>query len=158
LKKYADRYNLDPDRMIVWGESAGATIAQILTFSDPGAFPGDPELKDFEVKPLAGISWYGPSDFTGLVDHDQENSVKTRMFRYITGKNSYSAEDEEVLRALSPIYLVNKNSSPSLLMQGDNDHAVDISQATFLNARAREMEAEVDLLTVLPVNMTWRRS
>ncbi len=157
LKKNADKYQIDPDKIIVWGESAGAHIAQMLTFSDPEKFLGDPALANINVKPAAGISWYGPSDFTGSVVHDEQNSPKNRHLADITGKNSYSDDDFEALREVSPYFLVTKDSPPLLLMQGDSDQSVHLSHATLLNSKAQKLEAKVELIVVKNAGHNWRQ-
>ena len=157
LHNTAEKYHINPDRIIVWGESAGGHISQMLSFSDPEKFPGIPVPAGKDVRPLAGISWYGPSDFTGSLKDEVGNSLQNRHFRNITGKHSFSEEDMELLRDMSPLYQLDKSDPPLLLMQGDSDHAVHISHATHLNARAQELGAKVEFILVQNAGHNWRQ-
>ncbi len=157
LHNTAEEYYINPEQIIVWGESAGGHIAQMLTFSDPEKYPGIPIPDGKDVRPLAGISWYGPSDFTGSLKDEAGNSLQNRHFRNITGKRSFSEEDMELLRDMSPLYQLDKSDPPLLLMQGDSDHAVHISHATYLNARAQELGAKVEFILVQNAGHNWRQ-
>ncbi len=157
LQKHADNYHIDPAKIIVWGESAGGHIAQMLTFTDPEEFPGDPDLADVHIRPAGGISWYGPSDFTGSLIEEAGNSLQNRHLRNITGKNSYSDEDLYLVREMSPIFQLDSQDPPLLLMQGDSDHAVHLSHATKLDERAKELGADVELLVVTNAGHNWRQ-
>jgi len=157
LKENAEKYNIDPDNIFVWGESAGGHIAQMLTFSNSEDFPGDPELAKVMVKPAAGMSWYGVSDFTGAPVLEAGNSEKSRHHIRITGKNTYLEDDIETLREVSPYFLLKKDSPPLLLMQGDSDHAVHVSHATHINERSIELGAKLELLIVKNAGHNWRQ-
>jgi dipeptidyl aminopeptidase/acylaminoacyl peptidase len=129
----------------------------MLTFSDPRDFPGEPELADVGIRPAAGISWYGPSDFTQSLKQESGNSVRNRHLRNITGKQTYSDSDFETLRDVSPYFLVDSSDPPLLLQQGDSDHAVHLSHATHLDARAKEVGSIVELVIVENAGHNWRQ-
>lgn len=73
LRAYGSRYGpLDTDRIVAWGESAGAHIASML-----GVTCASPKGDDFEVgdhleqsSTVSGIvTYYGPSDFLQMDEH-----------------------------------------------------------------------------------------
>lgn len=73
LRAHADQYGpLDTDRIVVWGESAGAHMASMV-----GVTCASPKGDDFEVgdhldksSAVAGIvAYYGPSDFLQMDKH-----------------------------------------------------------------------------------------
>ncbi len=120
LKKHQDRLGLDMDRVVVFGSSAGSHLAQLLAWSEPDAFPGDPVLAPYDVKPVAGVSWYGPSDFrrTSLFDLGETAKFKPDHWaRFITKGDHFDYEelDETTRRitdALSPVTWLRKDSVP----------------------------------------------
>ncbi len=68
LRAHADEYNIDPDRIIVWGQSAGGHLCNILGVTD-----GVEELEgdvggnlDQSSKPLAVVDYYGMTDILQL--------------------------------------------------------------------------------------------
>ena len=68
LRAHADEYNIDPDKIIVWGQSAGAQLCNILGTTD-----GVEELEgevggnlEYSSKPLAVVDYYGMTDILDL--------------------------------------------------------------------------------------------
>ncbi len=68
LRANADKFNIDPDRIIVWGQSAGGHLANILGVSD-----GIEELEgnvggnlSYSSKPTAVVDYYGMTDILQL--------------------------------------------------------------------------------------------
>ena len=121
LKKHADEYGIDPNRIVVFGDSAGGQIVQILNFTAPDGFPGDADLSAYGVRPVAGISWYGPSDFTNvdLFKTDFSDKDPDRFGARITGNAGGFAANRKAFEEMSSYFWIRKNSPPMLLMQGD---------------------------------------
>jgi acetyl esterase/lipase len=76
LRRHAAEARLDPDRIVLWGESAGANIACVV-----GALSGrlapwdDPAAPDAPgpTPPVAAVvDWFGPTDFLAMDDHAAE--------------------------------------------------------------------------------------
>ena len=68
LRAHAEEFNIDPDRIIVWGQSAGGHLCNILGTTD-----GVEELEgevggnlEFSSKPLAVVDYYGMTDILEL--------------------------------------------------------------------------------------------
>ena len=64
LRKHADTLGIDPDRISIWGESAGGHLALMVGLSRGDAFPGADQLKGISSEVTRVCSWYGPTDFT----------------------------------------------------------------------------------------------
>ena len=75
LQTRADELGVDADRIVVWGESAGAHLAALL-----GLTAGRPDLVDLVggapvPAPAGVVDWYGPADLTALLVRAGESVV-----------------------------------------------------------------------------------
>jgi acetyl esterase/lipase len=43
MRLHADQFNIDPDRIILSGSSAGAGLSLLIAFQDDAALPNDPD-------------------------------------------------------------------------------------------------------------------
>jgi acetyl esterase/lipase len=158
LKKHAGRYGIDPNRIVVWGDSAGGQIVQMLTYAKPDHFRGDESLSTYDVRPVAGISWYGPSDFTDvrLFKTDLSDRVPDRFGPRITGTDGGYAAHPDAYREMSSYYWIAQDSPPLLLMQGDRDATIPYAHAVHLKAKADQIGADVRMITVKNAGHNWR--
>ncbi len=164
LKKHETELGLDMDRVVVFGPSAGGHIAQLLTFSDPTSFKGAEELAEYQVSPVAGISWYGPSDFRDealfIVEGDDGNYAPDHWARHITKQDHFSYTDastdvQETTEQLSPVWWLKKESAPLLHLHGDQDVIIPPKHAHHLEKTAQELGAPVDVIRVQGAGHGW---
>lgn len=160
LKKHAEKYGIDADRVVVWGDSAGGQLAQMLTLADPKTFIGDESLAGFDVVPMAGMSWYGPTDFTdvNLFKTDLSDKNPDRFGFRITGKDGGFAKFPHEYKTMSPYYWVKKNSPPLLLLQGDTDATIPYGHAPHLKKKADQIGADVEMIIVKNAGHNWRKA
>jgi acetyl esterase/lipase len=160
LKKHAGRYGIDPERVVVWGDSAGGQLAQMLTYADPAAFPGDESLAGYDVHPTAGMSWYGPTDFTDvdLFKTDLSDKDPDRFGFRLTGQEGGYAKFPEAYKEMSPYFCIRKESPPLLLLQGDADATIPFVHATHLKNKADKIGADVTMIVVKNAGHNWRRA
>jgi alpha-L-fucosidase 2 len=111
---HASEYRVDPKRIALLGESAGAYLVDYAAIVAPKA-----------IAPAAVVSFYGPHDLT--YEHDGE-TVKSGVAG-LTGVRKMDAEGERKLRAVSPYFLVHEGLPPFLLVHGDKDQMVPYEQS-----------------------------
>lgn len=158
LSKHSDGLGIDANRFFSFGDSAGGQIAQMLLLTSPGSLKGDSTLAEYTYKMKAGVSWYGPCDFekVSLFNHDDRVDFKDRFGPRIL-KSSTKPEDRlSLYKEMSPINYLERDSSPLLLIQGDNDETIPVKHAYYMAEKAEEIGAPVTTLIVENSGHNWR--
>jgi acetyl esterase/lipase len=165
LKKHEKELGLDMDRVVVFGSSAGGHIAQLLTWSGADDFAGAPALASFRAAPVAGISWFGPSDFRDNRLFDYPGSDKKfapdHWAKRITKSNDgfcYDTADAKTRRMteeLSPVWWLNAKSAPLLHIHGDRDVVIPPQHAQHLKQKAAACGADITVQMVKGAGHGW---
>lgn len=164
LKKHEDELNVDMDRVVVFGSSAGGHLTQLLTFSGPDDFIGDESLSSYKVDVAAGVSWFGPSDFRQEilfkwegagkkfdVDHGARTITKTERFDYDTD----DAKIQKMAAEVSPVCWLTADSAPLLHIHGDQDSVIPPHHAAHLKQHAETVGADVTIQMVQGAGHGW---
>jgi acetyl esterase/lipase len=129
LRRHADSYGIDPDRVVAWGESAGGHLASLLGTAGyvPAWEEGDEEGSS---RVQAVIDWYGRADLTAVsTDLALAGSASALL---LGGSGDAVAE---LAQEASPILHISKDDPPFLIMHGDKDNIVPLKQSErFANA------------------------
>lgn len=159
LSKNNRLLGLDANRVFVMGDSAGGQIAQLLLLTPSESMPGDPELAATQYKMLAGVSWYGPSDFEDieLFNHDDRPDFRDRFAPRILGDNSVDADKLKRYREMSPVNFLTMASPPMLMIQGDKDTTIPVKHAHRMKRKADEVDAPVEVMIIRNAGHNWRR-
>jgi acetyl esterase/lipase len=141
LRANAARFNIDPNKMVAFGQSAGANIAAMLGTTVGVAEFDDAALGNADVssKVQAVIDWFGPIDFgkmdaqakeQGCPDAEQLHKAADSPESLYLGKTVPQAGD--LVRKANPITYIGKNVPPFLIQNGDNDCTVAVAQSKLL--------------------------
>lgn len=145
LKKNAKKYRIDPNRIGVWGTSAGGNLALMVGLTEEHQFAGAKHLKGYSSKVKFVISWYGPTNLVpGPNNPTNKENMKTIV--YYLG-NTYN-NIPSMYRLASPLNHIKKNSPPVLLIHGEKDRTVNFVQSEFLYKKSKKIGARVSLIPV----------
>jgi acetyl esterase/lipase len=131
----ASEYGYDPERIVLWGESAGATIAALVAFdAESGA----------DVRGV--VDWYGLTDIVALMT--VQGALDDPTTREAGWLGAPVGQVLDVARSASPITRVRVGAPPFLIAHGLDDAAIPAEQSErFAEAlRAQGVEVELELV------------
>ena len=137
LRAHAKEMQIDPERVGVWGASAGGHLVALLgTSADvkelEGTVGGNLE---YSSRVQAVCDWFGPTDMARFFPQaGDENIFKPApKSSPLTALFGGAVEDKkELVAQANPITFITKNCPPFLIMHGDKDTLVPLAQSEIL--------------------------
>jgi acetyl esterase/lipase len=125
VREHGVEYGADPEVLVVSGASAGGHLTSLLalTANDPAYQPG---FEDIDTSVTACVSWYGVYDLTNRLGAHNRRYVRF-VERVLVQKKL--ADAPEVFAAGSPMDVVHAGAPPFMIVAGDCDTLVPVSEA-----------------------------
>jgi acetyl esterase/lipase len=151
LKAHSEELGIDPERIGVWGESAGGQLAALVgaSYHNP-RIEGTGGWNDYTSEVKAVCDWYFGGDMTFMcselspavldrakelgiklssrdpeklfgADSEEQSNARMKVFFGKPGKDA-----SEISMDISPIFYVDQRQPAYLLMHGDSDRLVPI--------------------------------
>jgi acetyl esterase/lipase len=149
LRAHAKKFNLDPNRIGVWGASSGGHLAALL-----GTSGGRPELEgqggwaSFSSRVQAVCDWFGPTDFLKMgnfpsqIDHNSPDSPEAKLLGGAIQTRPALAQQA------NPIAYITRTTPPFLIMHADNDPLVPFNQSQLLFNALQNAKIDAALIVV----------
>lgn len=136
LLQHAVELNIDTNKIVIMGGSSGGHLA-LMT----GLLATNNEFDkncpyDTQIKIAAIINQHAPTDLTLMI----QGSVK----RWLGDRY----EDMEFIKSVSPLYHVDKNSPPTLIIHGSKDPFVPYEQSVLLYEKLKRNKVITELITI----------
>lgn len=147
VKANAEKYNLNPNKVAVWGPSSGGWLASMV-----GATYGNPAFEDlsqgyseYSSEVHAVINWCGPtSGFLemdkafkksklGTPDHNEAKSPESLFL------GMQITKCPELVRLAAPITYIHKDIPPFLIIHGGSDQVVPVEQSQMLYEKIKDV-------------------
>lgn len=137
----AKEYNIDVNKIVLTGQSAGSQLALMVGLAPASAGFGRNCPGAEPVKVAAIVNWYGITDFTPLVD----DPAKAFAMTWIGNQPNY----KQVAAHVSPItHATRAGLPPVITIHGDADPTVPYDQATRLTDALRKAGGQVEFVTI----------
>ncbi|MDR1193426.1 MAG: alpha/beta hydrolase [Peptococcaceae bacterium] len=141
LRASAGLYNLNPDRVAVWGASSGAMLAALAGVSAGVADLEGPELGNptYSSAVQAVVDWFGPIDFLTLA----AQAVAIGGPPIHTGEKSMTSvylghplsQATDLAQKASPASYIGADTPPFLIQHGTDDLMVPVQQSQIFAAQ-----------------------
>jgi acetyl esterase/lipase len=144
LRANAAKYHIDRNHVGAWGHSAGGHLVALLgTTSERKSFDQSGGNTDQSSKLQCVVDWCGPTDLTAKTwRNDGPKSLEARLIGGTLPKHIVEAQ------LASPIIYASKYSAPFLIVHGDSDNVVELSQSERFAEALNRAGAEATLYVV----------
>jgi acetyl esterase/lipase len=150
LKAHAREHNLDPEKIGVWGASAGGHLVAMLGVSgDVKELEGTLGKHTDQTSRIACVAdYFGPTnlltmgDFPSTMDHNSPDSPESRLIGGAIQENKDKARDA------SPINHVTKDDAPVFIAHGTKDPLVPYNQSEIFESGLKNAGVPVYLQTI----------
>ncbi len=150
LRKHAEEYQIDTDRVGVWGTSSGGNTALLVGLTGDDAGYRTQEYPEYSDAVKIVVECFGPTDLSFVVDNIEslENEDMKRIFQGLRGENT--KENVEKLQMFNPVHHIKEGNDypPFLLLQGNQDDLVEYEQSELMYHKLLDAGVDTSMICV----------
>jgi acetyl esterase/lipase len=145
LRSHSTTYQLNPEKIGAWGSSSGGHLVALM-----GTLPYDPNEK-ISSRVQAVCDWYGPTDLLSMPPNNVGNGRTEEDVANSNGAKLLGCtvkDCPELAKQVSGLHNVSSDDAPFLIMHGDEDPGVPISQSTrfYEKLQAQGVYSELEIV------------
>jgi acetyl esterase/lipase len=141
FRAHAIDYHIDPDRIGVWGTSAGGHLVSMLGTADETSGFDIGEYLDVSGRVQAVADLFGPANMQSYPVNPRTTLVAQTIF-------GVSDLSDPALAATSPVTYISPDDPPFLILQGEVDQTVPVSQSQELYDKLTAVGVDAQLVIV----------
>jgi len=147
VRRFADVFGIDADRLGALGESAGGHLVALLALTAGiAAIDGTEGVPDGRSDVAAVVDWYGVHDIRAWAG--EQSGDEPSPIAMLLGQASGAPTDTALAASASPVTYVSPTAAPILLIHGDADLTVPFSQSEELLAAGIAAGMDIELVRV----------
>lgn len=142
IRSQAADYQVDPERLGVFGLSAGGHLSLMLgTTADAGNTDDKDPVLRVSDKVAAVCAWVAPTDLRIMVSSDPKRLPAYKNFPALT-------MEQDAATKMSPLVAVSSDDAPTLLIAGDKDDLVPIEHSHRIKKEFDAQKVPAELLVI----------
>lgn len=148
VRSNAEKLDIDPSKIGVWGSSAGGHLVSLLgTSGDVKEVEGDLGNAGVSSRVACVVNFCGPTDFIAFgLDSPGLSNPGGPVYKLFGGPPK---EKEDAAKQASPVTHVTKDDAPFLHLHGTNDRTVPVNQAERLDAALQKAGVSTTFVKVV---------
>lgn len=152
IKWHAAKFNITPDRIALFGRSAGAHLALVAAYSSGDErLPPSCRPNDRNESARAVVSFYAPVELLWAYDHPANQSVldgPQTLADFIGGSPHSSAALRERFELAAPTTHISAGTPPTLVVHGGRDQLVRKENLSFLAEKLKQNRVPHETLLI----------
>lgn len=146
LRKNAEKYQIDPNRMGFFGTSSGGNTALLVALTGDEPRYKTKEYSEYSDSISCGVACFPPTDLKTLLEGIDEGELAEEELFF----GGTVTEKEELVEQMSPLKVLNKRTTYAdlLLLHGDKDDLVPFDQSSRFYEATQELGLSSDLVRV----------
>lgn len=142
LEENAEKYGIDPNRLVLFGSSSGGHLAMLAAYSPNEHLLQAENHPKSRARAAAAVSLFGLSDLGSEYMHA---NIKTHVINYLSGK---TPEDSPSLYAKASPISYARTAVPTIFAHGTDDHNVLLTQSTMMAAALKANGLRFEIVPV----------